>query len=274
MNNDTWPKRLYALDVSRGFAALSVVLWHWKHFAYKGNSLPQDFERASQPLYGILKLFYENGIRGVQYFFLLSGFIFFWLYGESIKMKPTHFKGFWVQRFSRLYPLHFVTLLIVALLQFLYASREGAFFVYPFNDWCHFLLNLGFASKWGLESGESFNGPVWSVSVEIILYLIFFLMASFRLGGLLFCLATTGISFVLVNLQLAQDAIFGGATLFFLGGAVFHLTFIMSTKPRKLRNLYTTSYIIAHNRRRDSLGFAQEVNWRSIAAIKSWRVGK
>ena len=51
MDNIKWPKHLYALDVSRGVAALSVVLWHWQHFAYKGNSLSQDFIRENQPLY-------------------------------------------------------------------------------------------------------------------------------------------------------------------------------------------------------------------------------
>lgn len=77
MNTSRWPKRLYALDVSRGFVALGVVLWHWSHFAYVGSEIPADFARDSQPLYGLFKPFYEAGLMGVQYFFLLSGFIFF-----------------------------------------------------------------------------------------------------------------------------------------------------------------------------------------------------
>jgi len=62
MSNNEWPKQLYALDVSRGIAALAVVVWHWQHFAYKKGSLSQEFIRESQPLYDLLRLFYEKGV--------------------------------------------------------------------------------------------------------------------------------------------------------------------------------------------------------------------
>lgn len=72
MDNNAWPKHLYALDVSRGFAALAIVLWHWQHFAYQGTVLTQNFQKETQPLYNILRLLYENGSLGVDYFFLLA----------------------------------------------------------------------------------------------------------------------------------------------------------------------------------------------------------
>ncbi len=149
------------------------MLWHWQHFANKGNFLPQNFARESQPLYKILRLFYEKGEAGVEYFFLLSGFIFFWRYKESIQTKATSAWTFSVQRFSRLYPLHLVTLVVVGVLQELYTYREGVSFVYPYNDAYHFFHNLCFASSWGLEKGGSFNAPIWSVSIEVLLYAIF-----------------------------------------------------------------------------------------------------
>jgi len=111
MSNNEWPKQLYALDVSRGIAALAVVVWHWQHFAYKKGSLSQEFIRESQPLYDLLRLFYEKGGLGVQYFFLLSGFIFFWLYSAPIKNNQITAWEFGIHRFSRLYPLHFITLM-------------------------------------------------------------------------------------------------------------------------------------------------------------------
>ncbi|MCK5849661.1 MAG: acyltransferase [Kiritimatiellae bacterium] len=231
MCNRKWPKHLYALDVSRGFAALAVVLWHWQHFAYKGHALSQDFLRERQPLYDILRLFYENGSKGVQYFFLLSGFIFFWLYSASINNRKTTAWEFGVQRFSRLYPLHFITLLLVALLQLLYVARENASFVYPFNDIYHFFLNLALAPHWGFESGRSFNAPVWSVSIEILLYLVFFISVFFHKGGWLFCLSISLIS--LVSSHLIHNSILSGISLFFLGGAVFHLTLLISSGKYK-----------------------------------------
>ena len=240
MSTCLWPKRLFALDVSRGFAALAVVVWHWQHFAYIGSALPQDFDRASQPFYEILKMFYATGAMGVDYFFHLSGFIFFWLYRDSIKQKLTSFRKFWIQRISRLYPLHFVTLLIVALLQWAYTLRVGNSFVYSSNDLYHFILNLSFISKWGFESGHSFNYPVWSVSIELLLYLVFFVAAYKRQGGPLFCLSVSIISFIIAHY--AQHAVFRGLSMFFLGGFVFHSTVAISTKLHKLKVLI---YLIA-----------------------------
>jgi len=75
---------------------------------------------------------------------------------------------FFVLRFSRLYPLHFATLIFVATLQLGSLSLDGYSIVYPCNDVYHFVLNLFFASVWGFEQCASFNAPVWSVSVEVV----------------------------------------------------------------------------------------------------------
>lgn len=239
MNNNIWPNRLLALDISRSFAAFIVVLRHWQHFAYNGISLPKDFDMASQPLYRAFRMLYESGSVPLEYFFLLSGFIFFWLYRCSIEDRSMTFSNFWVRRISRLYPLHLVTLLMVALLQMVYVSNNGYPFVYPFNDLYHFFLNLVLASKWGFEKGWSFNAPVWVVSIEILLYCLFFITAYARQGRALFCLGVSVICFVIPSF--IHHAIFSGMALFFLGGFVFHATFLVSTRLRKLT---TPIYVI------------------------------
>lgn len=173
-SKNAWPRRLHALDASRGLAALTVVIWHWQHFFYTNTAPAVDFRRDSQPLYSALKLFYEQGKWGVEYFFILSGFIFFWIYHDAIKERSIRAKEFFIHRFSRLYPLHAVTLFIVALLQAYHTNLRGHPFTYPENDFYHLTLNLFFASHWGLQKGWSFNAPSWSVSVEILLYAAFF----------------------------------------------------------------------------------------------------
>jgi peptidoglycan/LPS O-acetylase OafA/YrhL len=55
------------------------------------------------------------------------------------------FGQFVMLRFSRLYPLHLATLLIVAALQWLYDVQHGETFVYLVNDPAHFTMNLLFA---------------------------------------------------------------------------------------------------------------------------------
>jgi peptidoglycan/LPS O-acetylase OafA/YrhL len=109
-------------------------------------------------------------------FWCISGFIFFWKYRDAIADRLTGGRTFFVLRLSRLYPLHFVTLLLVAVLQPIYFNMHGHFFVYQENDVRHFLMQLVMASHWGFQSGYSFNGPIWSISVEVLVYAFFFLM--------------------------------------------------------------------------------------------------
>jgi peptidoglycan/LPS O-acetylase OafA/YrhL len=163
-----YARHFYSLDVLRGVAALGVVVYHWPHFFFVGTK-DGHVDINLLPLSFILKPLYLEGWRAVDLFFCLSGFIFYWLYSKKIVSGATSLKEFFVLRFSRLYPLHFVTLLVAAAGQFLMLRYFGSFFVYPNNDLYHFLLQLVFASNWGFERGNSFNGPVWSVSVEVFL---------------------------------------------------------------------------------------------------------
>lgn len=234
MEKSAWPKRLFLLDISRGVASLAVVFWHWQHFAYIGSALPEAFDRTNQPFYTVFRVFYEKGLLGVEYFFLLSGFIFFWLYRDAIADRRVSCREFWIQRFSRLYPLHYVTLIIVAVLQMAYVAQNGRPFVYLFNDLYHFVLNIFFISKWGLEKGWSFNTPAWSVSVEILLYVLFFIAAYIKLGKL-FCLSFSVLFFVI--LQFSNHVVLRGISLFFLGGVVYQATVLLSIRRTNIKAL-------------------------------------
>lgn len=215
------PSRFYSLDVLRGFAALSVVCYHWRHFLIADGDLVPAVA-AQQPFYRIFQPFYNEGWRAVDLFFCLSGFIFTWLYAAPIRDRKVSAWAFSVLRFSRLYPLHFATLLLVLALQTLITRQTGAPFVYPINDARHFILNIFFASSWGLETRQSFNGPVWSVSVEIVLYAVFFITCLLGLSRWwsllgLFFLSVIGYALGL-HPELAR-----GLNSFFLGCLSFHI---------------------------------------------------
>ncbi|RDL20271.1 peptidoglycan/LPS O-acetylase OafA/YrhL [Pseudomonas sp. URMO17WK12:I10] len=167
--------RLYTLDVLRGLAALCVVFWHWQHFFYVGSAA-HDFDPAQQPFFSTFELLYRHGNLAVQLFFTLSGFVFYWLFANGISCRSLTVSRFVQDRFSRLYPLHIVTFMAVVALQWAYLSSHGTYFVYPFNDVYHAVLNILMVPAWGLEKGWSFNAPVWSVSVEVLLYAIFFII--------------------------------------------------------------------------------------------------
>ncbi|MHA4738542.1 acyltransferase family protein [Dyadobacter sp. MSC1_007] len=169
----------YLLDILRGFASFAVLIWHYQHFFFDKYKLHPGFNRGEQPGYFILKPFYEYGDLAVYLFFILSGFVFFSVYSDGVARRSISLKTFVLNRFSRLYPLHLLTLLLTASLQFGYHQLFNSYFVYEHNDLKHFILQLGLASYWGLQDGHSFNGPIWSVSVEALLYALFFVFCRY-----------------------------------------------------------------------------------------------
>jgi peptidoglycan/LPS O-acetylase OafA/YrhL len=219
LQSNSLPTRFYLLDVARGIAALSVVIWHYQHFYYGPNkALPINFSRSDQPFYKIFWLFYEHGSQAIHFFFCLSGFIFFWIYLEKIRNNEVDAKSFFILRFSRLYPLHFVTLIFVAIFQFVFMEFNGNFVVFQYNDLENFFLNLFFISYWGFPHVWSFNGPVWSVSAEVFAYSVFFLFATMGLRKIWHVIIVLLLTypFVKPNNNLAQ-VIFS----FFVGGGTY-----------------------------------------------------
>ena len=91
-------ERLYLLDVCRGIAAYCIVIFHYKIF-YNSPISSTSFERNIQPFYNILFPAYEFGWVAVQFFFTISGFIFYYLYYKKINDKKISWKSFFILRF-------------------------------------------------------------------------------------------------------------------------------------------------------------------------------
>jgi peptidoglycan/LPS O-acetylase OafA/YrhL len=156
--------RIASLDALRGLAALGVVVYHYHMLA----------PVSSRPLEAGLAWLYGYGELAVPLFYMLSGYIFFDAYAEPLGERRLGGRDFFWLRFSRLYPLHLLTLLVVAGLQAA-AWRAGVTnFRYDNNDWRHFLLNVGFLQFGWLVPTMSFNFPSWSLSIEAGLYVAFF----------------------------------------------------------------------------------------------------
>ena len=80
------------------------------------------------------------------------------------------------------------------------------------------MLNVFFVSAWGFEKGFSFNSPVWSVSVEVLLYAMFFVFCRAFNRNLIALLLAIFVAHLFHGLN---DAIAGGVKNFFVGGFVF-----------------------------------------------------
>ena len=166
------------LDAGRGVGAFSVVLWHWSHFFDEGVHATAGGVSA-RPFSEVFYLLYNYGWMGVEFFFVLSGFIFFQYYYGLISDRRIGAGNFFKRRFARLYPLYGLTLLMVILLQEIYRQQHGSNFVYPQGTAADLLQAATLTSHWWPNQELFFNGPSWSISVECFLYALFFVCARF-----------------------------------------------------------------------------------------------
>ena len=97
------PKYLNNLTPMRGIAALLTVIFHVDLMLGNGGDM---LIKSSQSM--LLTRMYLM----VDFFFILSGFIMFYVYGKMFATKVTKesFRKFTIARFARVYPLHFFTL--------------------------------------------------------------------------------------------------------------------------------------------------------------------
>ena len=169
-------KKLYLVELLRFISSISVLIYHYKIFFFQFNGyleLNLNNKLFLLPFNSIINVFYKYGDYGVQMFWCISGFIISYVYLNK-KYKVTS-KEFFINRFSRLYPLHFITLILVLFIQLISKSITGNYQLFEYNDIYHFFLNLFFISGWGFHNGLNFNQPIWSVSMELIAYTFFFI---------------------------------------------------------------------------------------------------
>lgn len=156
-----YPKERYAeLDFMRFFAALSVVVYHYKTKYIE--SLGDDPVLA-QAIYSVTKF----GYLGVDLFFMISGFVIF---ASALGRTSTQFA---VSRITRLYPTLWVCVSITALLAVFLRGPESNI---TFVKW---LANLTlFNTRMGIED---IDGVYWTLAVEIKFYFCIFALLIFDL---------------------------------------------------------------------------------------------
>ncbi|MFT4038678.1 MAG: acyltransferase [Thermomicrobiales bacterium] len=122
----------------------------------------------AQGMFGISRGIAEPFLlaQGVSFFFVLSGFILVYVYGELEQMGT---RQFWRARFSRIWPAHVAALLLLLLL--LPSARPTL----DRDSIISLLANVSLLQSWTPtgEQWSSFNGVSWSVSTELGFYLLF-----------------------------------------------------------------------------------------------------
>ena len=141
--------RLAWLDVMRGLAALAVVFNHFGYF------LPPTVKNS-------VNHWINPGDYGVFVFFLISGYIV----PASLERKGS-VRTFWVSRLFRLYPLY---LLAVAIAVALYLVHVGGLRGEGADPETSVLSQMLMMSN--VLAGENVPNVVWSLSYEMIFYLL------------------------------------------------------------------------------------------------------
>ena len=114
-------------------------------------------------------IFYE-GYLGVSFFFILSGFILSYTYQEKLVSKQVTMNSFWINRITRIYPLHFLTLILSLPIVLLGIHDFGQIFLLVLKFISNLTLTQSFVPLKGFYF--SFNGPSWSISNELFFYLV------------------------------------------------------------------------------------------------------
>ncbi|MCF0061375.1 acyltransferase [Dyadobacter chenwenxiniae] len=150
-------KHLYSLDYLRGFAAVSVCLFH---FSDKLDYLPVG---------DIFKTIFSPGHFGVEIFFIISGFVI------PYSMDKGHYDlskifVFLKKRFIRIEPPYLLCVLLAMFLN--YATTLSPVYVgKPFNvDYEQLFYHIGYLNA---INGKDWLNPVfWTLAIEFQYYLL------------------------------------------------------------------------------------------------------
>lgn len=157
---ETTSDDLLHLDLMRFIASAGIVLCHSGEFFFDRSARLASHERLAG-----LSLF-------VDVFFIISGFVIAHVYANRMTgWRP--FARFMQRRIGRLYPLHIVTMLAVALL-FFAVNKVG----FAANTDMRLVPGCLAAGALLIHSVVDCGGPVpngvnWSISAEMVMYVAF-----------------------------------------------------------------------------------------------------
>ncbi len=146
------PAPLKALTGLRCFAAVNILLFHFSN--------PKWF--------GFMAPVVDSGYIAVSYFIMLSGFVLGYNYNERARNGELDRKRFWEARFTRIYPIYFLSLLLgLGNLRGEYGSHTHAMF------WTGLVLTPLLLQGFIPAIATFMNTPAWTMSAEAFYYFIF-----------------------------------------------------------------------------------------------------
>ena len=140
----------------RCFAAVNIVFFHFSN--------PQWF--------GAFAPIVNAGYASVSYFILLSGFVLGYNYNARARAGELDVARFYKARFTRLYPIYFLSLLLAwRVLPLEYGTHTHTMF------WTGMVLTPLLLQGWVPSIATFLNTPAWTMSAESFFYVLFPWMA-------------------------------------------------------------------------------------------------
>ena len=188
--------RLSGIEASRGVAALLVVLFHVSRHLDHGPGAP------------LLRGVFQFGHAGVDFFFVISGFIILFVHFDDIG-RPSRLAHFMERRITRLIPVYWVALALTAGLMLAGHQALPSLFdvirdaaLVPYN-------------------GDMFLYIAWTLRFEALFYILFAMVIVNRTAGM----AAMGLWFLTSAAFPSKDTdILGLPTLFH---DIFSLEFLL-----------------------------------------------
>jgi exopolysaccharide production protein ExoZ len=171
--------RLESVECARGFAALAVVLLHC------GSMMSPEQYSGKEGLGG----FFNFGKYGVDFFFVLSGFIIYSASSDYFN-RPERFFPFIIRRLFRILPAYWFVLVVGLFVNLFQRERV--------------LLSPGFIAKQVfLIDNPMWLGPAWTLQFEFLFYIVFAL-------GIICIRIMLMVSIVWLVMILFRGLVFGG----------------------------------------------------------------
>ncbi|OWJ64989.1 acyltransferase family protein [Inquilinus limosus] len=159
---------LLSIQAGRGVAALLVLLYHLNTAVFG-----RDKYYSGQPFGPI----FDFGSSGVDYFFVLSGFIIFYAHTRDIGDPRTVPRYLW-RRFTRIFPVYWVVLLPLIAIYSLYPAFGTGQETEPSTIISSlFLVYI---------NGNTVLGTAWTLYHEILFYITFIILLCNRTYGVVF----------------------------------------------------------------------------------------
>jgi len=174
-------KHLNGLTATRGFAALMIVIFHFGLNVFPFSKM--------QP-------FFAKGNVAVSYFFTLSGFIMCYTYFN----QQIQYKDYLKRRIARIAPLYWLAMILSII-------RIGNEVQLGIKTALHFFFAQAYMPGYAL----TINSAGWSLSVEMLFYLLFPLL--------------------LLLYRANQQRFAYGALLFYVLSQLLHLWMVAHAKP-------------------------------------------